>query len=140
MASGGVLLPQDLPAGLLESRPAASATEAVVRRAMSRTKYKTFKDALLRANGNYREVAALVGIHHKSVHRVLKALKLSHLKQQAVFHPLNETRMVSWSRFCSAWLRWVPVHQVAVFACLVESFTGCQQVFRTFFVDRFYRQ
>ena len=43
------------------------------------TKRRLFETAFHRADGDYNEAAALLGLHPKCMHRFLKNLELTHL-------------------------------------------------------------
>lgn len=80
MASTGVVLPEDLPPSVFErAREKPEVGTGPWLQPMKESKSKFIENALGRAPRHYREVAKLLGMHPKSVHRALRRLKLTHL-------------------------------------------------------------
>jgi DNA-binding NtrC family response regulator len=79
MGSRDTILKEDLPEELLHAPAVAPRTYG---EAIQECKRQLFQRAFDRANGNYREVALLLGLHPKSVHRHLRNLNLTYLLRQ----------------------------------------------------------
>ncbi|AKJ04553.1 Response regulator of zinc sigma-54-dependent two-component system [Archangium gephyra] len=79
-----LIQPEDLPDEVLEgSGSAPSDFQATV----TSTKKKSILDAMEKARGDYREAAALLGIHVNSLHRLIRNLGLKpHLPRSAPSH------------------------------------------------------
>jgi transcriptional regulator with PAS, ATPase and Fis domain len=79
LGSGDTILKEDLPEELLKT-PAQSPRRYC--EVIGDFKRQLFQSAFKGANGNYREVAHLLGLHPKSVHRHLRNLNLTYLLRQ----------------------------------------------------------
>jgi DNA-binding NtrC family response regulator len=78
LAEGGLILPEDLPEGLLEGAGAASGSEGLApyHAAVNAAKRETVASALAAAGGNVTEAARLLGLHPNYLHRLLNQLGL----------------------------------------------------------------
>jgi two-component system, NtrC family, response regulator HydG len=69
------ILPEDLPAAVLEEQP-AELERARYYSVLNNTKKELILGALRDARGNYPEAASLLGIHPKYLHRLARNLKI----------------------------------------------------------------
>ncbi len=80
LGASDVLLPGDLPEDLFDEAPRSPDRDmGTYHEVLHRTKRRLFETAFHRADGDYNEAAALLGLHPKCIHRLLKNLQLTHL-------------------------------------------------------------
>jgi transcriptional regulator of acetoin/glycerol metabolism len=75
LGSTDIVLPEDLPADRFHHR--AQAPNYL--RTIEDNRRELVSQAMIKANYDYREAAAILGIHYKSMHRTLRGLDLLHL-------------------------------------------------------------
>ena len=80
LGTSEVLRPEDLPDELFEEAPERrEGVMGTYHEVLRETKRRLFETAFHRADGDYNEAAALLGLHPKCMHRFLKNLELTHL-------------------------------------------------------------
>jgi Nif-specific regulatory protein len=76
LGSGAVILPDDLPEGVLEASSPASGATAKYHGSLRESKKQLVVEALRQANGNYVVAAQILGLHPNSLLRLIRNLKL----------------------------------------------------------------
>ncbi len=76
LGSGDLILPEDLPEGILETEPAEGVAVARYHEAVKETKKQLIARAVEQAGGNYTEAAKLLGVHPNYLHRLIRNLNL----------------------------------------------------------------
>jgi transcriptional regulator with GAF, ATPase, and Fis domain len=75
---GGVemIVPEDLPESLFETRESAGALRVTYQEALKRAKSEIVVNAIEETNGNYTEAARKLGLHPNNLHRLIRNLNL----------------------------------------------------------------
>jgi len=76
LGSSDLILPEDLPEAVLETRPRTGISVSTYYEAIMEAKRQLILRALDQANGNYVETARLLGMHVNYLHRLIKNLNL----------------------------------------------------------------
>jgi transcriptional regulator with GAF, ATPase, and Fis domain len=76
LSSTDLLLPDDLPDGILDAISSAGAPASKFYDALKETKKRLILDAIQHANGNYTEAARLLGVHPNNLHRLIRSMNL----------------------------------------------------------------
>ena len=71
-----VILPEDLPETVLETKTTALISTAGYHEAVTNTKREIILKAMEQANGNFTEAGRILGIHPNYLHRLIKNLRL----------------------------------------------------------------
>ena len=71
-----LIIPEDLPELLVESRPSSGGAPAGYHEAVAERKKELILDAVERASGNITEAGALLGLHPNYLHRLISKLEL----------------------------------------------------------------
>ena len=87
LGSTSLILPEDLPDAIAESKPGTAssrATDASFHDAVKEAKKDLIVRAVERAGGNYNAAARLLGLHPNYLHRLIKNLQIKATLKQAV--------------------------------------------------------
>jgi DNA-binding NtrC family response regulator len=71
-----LILPEDLPETVLETKVSAPVATAGYHEAVTRTKRDIILKAIEQANGNFTEAGKILGIHPNYLHRLIRNLNL----------------------------------------------------------------
>ncbi len=76
MGSSEIIMPEDLPEGVLEAGQAAEGSLSRFHTAVRELKKQLITGAVLQSGGNYTEAAKLLGLHPNYLHRLIRNLNL----------------------------------------------------------------
>ena len=71
-----MIVPEDLPESLFETRESAGALRVTYQEALKRAKSEIVVNAIEETNGNYTEAARKLGLHPNNLHRLFRNLNL----------------------------------------------------------------
>jgi transcriptional regulator with GAF, ATPase, and Fis domain len=76
LGSVEMIVPEDLPESLFETRESAGASTVTYQEALKRAKSEIVVNAIQETNGNYIEAARKLGLHPNNLHRLIRNLNL----------------------------------------------------------------
>ena len=76
LGSTATILPEDLPEAVLETRPAAEASEGGYHEAVNEAKKRLILAAVEEARGSFAAAAKALGLHPNYLHRLVRNLDL----------------------------------------------------------------